>query len=92
MNNRRAGYSGALWRANRLAPAAKKEVTKMAEKENAGYNCDTCEYYVYDEDWEEYVCAMRLDEDEMARYLNSKSQKCIYYKFYDEYKTVQKQN
>jgi hypothetical protein len=81
MNNRRGG----------VYPPA-KEGNKMAEKENTGYNCDTCEYYVYDEDWEEYVCAMRLDEDEMARYLNSKSQKCIYYKFYDEYKTVQKQN
>ncbi|MBE6641317.1 MAG: hypothetical protein E7619_06995 [Ruminococcaceae bacterium] len=61
-------------------------------KENTGYNCESCEYYVYDEEWEEYVCSMRLDEDEMARYLNSKSQRCVYYKFYDEYKTVQKQN
>lgn len=60
--------------------------------DNNSYNCESCEYYVYDEEWEQYVCAMRLDEDEMARYLNSKSQKCVYYKFYDEYKTVQKQN
>ena len=64
----------------------------MKEKENAGYNCDTCEFYVYDDDIEDYVCNMMLDEDEMARYVSSRSRRCIYYKFYDEYKTVQRQN
>lgn len=55
-------------------------------------NCESCEYYDYDEDWGEYVCNMDLDEDEMVRFLSGRSFSCPYYKFYDEYKTVQKQN
>ena len=54
-------------------------------------NCESCEYYDYDEDWGEYVCNMDLDEDEMVRFLSGHSFSCPYYKFYDEYKTVQKQ-
>ena len=30
--------------------------------------CDTCAYNMYDEDWDSYVCAMNLDEDEYARH------------------------
>ena len=55
-------------------------------------NCESCEFYDYDDYTDSYSCTLSLDEDEMARYLNSKSQKCVYYKFYDEYKSVQKQN
>ncbi|MBQ9080364.1 MAG: hypothetical protein IJY27_04745 [Clostridia bacterium] len=55
-------------------------------------NCESCEYYDYDEDWGEYVCQMDLDEDEMVRFLAGQNRACPYYKFYDEYKTVQKQN
>ena len=29
--------------------------------------CETCRNYVYDEDYEYYVCDMDLDEDEMYR-------------------------
>ena len=28
-------------------------------------SCESCVNYVYDEDWEQYVCAADLDEDEM---------------------------
>ena len=34
-------------------------------------NCETCENYVYDEDFEYYVCEASLDEDEMARFLGA---------------------
>ena len=61
---------------------------KVAPKQT---NCESCEYYDYDEDWGEYVCNMDLDEDEMVRFLSGRSFSCPYYKFYDEYKTVQKQ-
>lgn len=54
-------------------------------------NCETCEFYQYDEELDAYVCDMNLDEDEMADYLGKGSVRCIYYRFYDEYKTVQKQ-
>lgn len=54
--------------------------------------CDSCEYFDYDEDWDCYVCKFNLDEDEMMRFLSGNSGACPYYKFYDEYKSVQKQN
>lgn len=55
-------------------------------------NCESCEHYDYDEEWDEYVCRVDLDEDEMIRFLSGTNASCPYYKFYDEYKSVQKQN
>ena len=55
-------------------------------------NCESCEHYDYDEYLDEYVCNVDLDEDEYLDYLTKKSSGCPYYKFYDEYKSVQKQN
>ena len=45
-----------------------------------------------DEELDAYVCDMRLDEDEMVRFLSGRTSSCPYYRFYDEYKSVQKQN
>ena len=55
-------------------------------------SCDTCVNYVYDEDYECYVCLVNLDEDEMARFLSTSYQSCPYYQTDDEYKIVRKQN
>ncbi len=44
-----------------------------------------------DEDWETFVCTMNLDEDEMVRFLSGETHTCPYYRYYDEYKSVQKQ-
>lgn len=55
-------------------------------------DCDSCMYYDYDEYMEAYICTLDLDEDEMIRFLGHPYSSCPYYKFYDEYKTVQKQN
>ena len=55
-------------------------------------NCETCVHFDYDEEYEEYVCMQDLDEDEMVRYLGGSFSSCPYYRFYDEYKSVQKQN
>lgn len=33
--------------------------------------CETCVFYLYDEDYDDYVCDMDLDEDEMSRFLSS---------------------
>ena len=30
-------------------------------------SCDTCAYLIYDEEYEEYVCDVSMDEDEIAR-------------------------
>ena len=54
-------------------------------------NCESCEFYDYDEVYEQYVCAVKLDEDEMYRFLTRRTARCPYYRFYDEYKSVHKQ-
>lgn len=54
-------------------------------------NCESCEFYDYDEEYDEYVCNARLDQDEMANFLSNKTRSCPYYRFYDEYKSVHKQ-
>lgn len=54
--------------------------------------CESCTYYIYDEDYEEYICYVDMDEDEMMRFMQSPSQECPYFRLYDEYGTVRKQN
>ena len=54
-------------------------------------NCESCEFYDYDEELDAYVCDMSLDEDEMANFLGKRTEGCPYYRFYDEYKSVHKQ-
>ena len=63
----------------------------MDKKKQVEANCESCEFYQYDDEMGQYVCDMNLDEDEMANYLGTGSKRCVYYRFYDEYKTVQKQ-
>ena len=53
--------------------------------------CESCEFYDYDDEYEEYVCTAKLDQDEMSDFLSSKTKGCPYYRFYDEYKSVHKQ-
>lgn len=62
----------------------------MSEK--ASTNCESCAYYDYDDEYGCYICEMNLDEDEMIRFMGGSYYNCPYYKFYDEYKMVQKQN
>ena len=47
--------------------------------------CETCWYYDYDEEYEEYYCMMDLDEDEVYRIMTSRSQHCPYYRQGDDY-------
>lgn len=61
------------------------------EKKKAMGTCESCVFYDYDEDYDAYVCCMNLDEDEMAHFLAGHTRACPYYRFYDEYKSVQKQ-
>lgn len=53
--------------------------------------CDDCQYYSYDEDYDSYACEMSLDEDEYARMMESSKATCPYYKRGDEYSVVRKQ-
>lgn len=63
-----------------------KDVTKKT-----AVACESCVFYDYDEDYDSYACQMNLDQDEMARFVSGRTQSCPFYRFYDEYKSVQKQ-
>ena len=54
----------------------------MAKKKSAG--CEYCSNYVYDEDYEYYVCDINLDEDEMARFMSYSDWDCPYFQMVDE--------
>ncbi len=55
--------------------------------------CDTCRYGAYDEENDEYLCALYLDEDEVASLLQGHRPRCRYYRpAGDEYEIVRKQN
>ena len=54
--------------------------------------CETCAYYEYDSEYEEYYCSINIDEDEYSRFMSGAHNSCPYYNFYDEYKMVRKQN
>jgi hypothetical protein len=70
---------------NELKSADKKEVWIMAN------NCETCVNYEYDEEYDYYVCAKNLDEDEMYRFLSGSQWECPYYSHDDEYAVVRHQ-
>ena len=53
--------------------------------------CESCEFYDYDEYTDSYGCTMNLDEDEMVGFLSGNTKSCPYYRYYDEYKSVQRQ-
>ena len=59
---------------------------------NGKSNCAYCAHYLYDDYNDCYVCERALDEDEMARFLQSAYADCPYFAFQDEYKLVRKQN
>ena len=75
-------------------PNLGKEVSQMDTKavKKTVSNCETCVFYDYDDYFETYSCRQNLDEDENLRFLAGAFRNCPYYKFYDEYKSVQKQN
>ena len=53
--------------------------------------CETCVFYDYDEYYDFYECTVNLDQDELANFLSGHTASCPFYRFYDEYKSVQKQ-
>ena len=54
--------------------------------------CETCEFARIDEETGDLICDALLDEDEMVHFMSDKSGGCRYYRAYDEYKMVRKQN
>ena len=41
--------------------------------------CETCAYYVYDEEFEEYFCDVDMDEDDMARLVSGHYRECPFW-------------
>ena len=54
--------------------------------------CEMCANYEYDEEYEESICTMNLDEDEMIRFMTGREKSCPYFRYGDEYTIVRKQN
>ena len=65
-----------------LSPAADNIINMIM-------NCDTCLFYEYDEQFDDYYCSVDMDEDDYARMLQQKE--CPFWRDGDEYKTVRKQ-
>ena len=76
---------------NDIIRANHKRRKLMSNNKNT-CTCESCEFYGYDDDYGDYICNVALDEDEMADFLNKNTKSCPYYRFYDEYKSVRKQN
>lgn len=53
--------------------------------------CDTCWYYDYDEEYDEYYCMMYLDEDEVYRLNAIPHAHCPYYRQGDDYTLARRQ-
>lgn len=53
--------------------------------------CETCVYYSYNEEYDDYICEMDLDEDEMVRFLSARADACPYWRPGDDYRTARRQ-
>lgn len=53
--------------------------------------CDTCWYYDYDQEEDEYYCMMELDEDEFYRAFVQPQGRCPYYRQGDDYTMARRQ-
>ena len=51
-----------------------------------------CAYFDFDDEYDDYLCMIGMDEDEAVRFASDRHSSCPYFKFYDEYKIVRKQN
>ena len=54
-------------------------------------SCDFCAYNEYDENDDEYYCSVNMDEDDMARFVQSDYKECPFFRNGDEYKVVRHQ-
>ena len=50
-----------------------------------------CEYYIYDDEYDYYYCDMELDEDEMYDFVTGNFGDCHYFRYINEYRSVNRQ-
>lgn len=55
-------------------------------------NCESCEFFDCNDEDGTRECQIALDEDEFLRFMSGHYSECPYYRYYDEYKSVRKQN
>jgi len=53
--------------------------------------CENCVFYMFDEDYDDYVCDMDLDEDDMVRFLAGRADDCPFWRPGDDYRTARRQ-
>ena len=53
--------------------------------------CETCAYYMYDDEDEEYYCETNMDQDDYMRLAHSNFKGCPFYRNGDEYAVVRHQ-
>ena len=63
----------------------------MRVKRKKSGSCEQCNNYIYEDDYECYVCKVDLDEDEMYRFLSGTQRECPYFRLDDEYGVVRHQ-
>ena len=56
-----------------------------------GGKCESCVYCSCDEEYDDYICEVDLDEDEMVRFLTARADSCPYWRPGDEHITARKQ-
>ena len=54
-------------------------------------DCQLCSYYIFDDEYDCYMCAVNMDEDETARLMSDAHYVCPYYRLDDEYAIAAKQ-
>lgn len=68
------------------------DIKGKAKTSSSSSSCELCAYFYEDEDTGMSICHMCLDEDEMVNYLRGSFNNCPYFRLYDEYAIVRKQN
>ena len=93
--NSRGGSRITVWRdVGSLYKERKRKVSEAKKNQSKKQSRNTAkdDFYDYDDELDAYVCTVNLDEDELERFVLGRAENCPYYRFYDEYKSVQKQN
>lgn len=54
-------------------------------------DCESCNNYVYDEEYDEYLCEAYFDEDELAQLMQNSRAVCPHWCTGDDYKVVRRQ-
>lgn len=70
-----------------------EKITKTnAKQKKKATPCESCVHYDVIDETGSMGCTVDVDEDELYRERTDSRRSCPYYRFYDEYKSVRKQN